>query len=329
MWNRRNHEAGSTKIDQSDWFEWWYYKLILPESHEAFAIVFHVTNPWNKNTNGHNQCARVGTIDFINKIFTVSKWPLTEFSSSYDETKIIIGNNLATDKHISACIVDPKDNQEISFDVSIQKKWEFNAMGWMMPIPRFMNIYWFPAQADALFSGKIKYKDRLYHFENAPGYQDHNWGTSFPKWWTWIASNHFKDNPDSALVVGGGKPTVVNTFDQLESVTIGLKHKGHEYCFRPNDFSMVKTAVSFGTWKIDASNLFNRIEISAHAGAESFMNLQTPTPTGNLFNNYETLNGRVDVRLYKRTKFGRWQLADELHSDHAGIEYGCHEPMIL
>jgi tocopherol cyclase len=180
---------------------------------------------------------------------------------------------------------------------------------------------WYPAQASAHCSGSILSKGKLYQFTNAPCYQDRNWGSSFPLWWTWIVSNHFKNNPGTALAVGGGRPKYFDTHFPLQGVDVGLKHKGVVYDFRPNDLDNVKINISFGKWEVTANNSTNKVEISAFAPKEKFMDLVFTTPTGELFHDYETLSGEVTVKLYKRESF-QWKLIDTLYSDAAGIEYG-------
>jgi len=70
-------------------------------------------------------------------------------------------------------------------------------MGWSLNNYRMLNIGWFPAQADAVCSGRITSGSKTYEISNAPCYQDKNWGTSFPKWWTWVVSNKFENNENA------------------------------------------------------------------------------------------------------------------------------------
>lgn len=301
------------------WFEWWYYKVILPETKDSFFFVYGIVNPWDYagKLKGTRSYVQMG--DFTAKIQVENKFDLNQFHAAYDQTFIDVAGLTATDQNLKGDLQD-ENGESYSWDISIHKDWAFNAMGWALG-SQITNISWYPAQAGAHCSGRVISKGKLYQFSNAPCYQDRNWGTSFPLWWTWIVSNHFKNNPETVLAVGGGRPKYLNTKFPLEGVTIGLKHKGEVYHFRPNDFDKVKVDINFGKWEASADNGRNKIEISAFAPKEKFMDLAFATPTGEIFHDYEALYGEVTVKLYKRELFN-WKLIETLYSDAAGIEYG-------
>jgi hypothetical protein len=162
-----------------------------------------------------------------------------------------------------------------------------------------------------------------YKLDNAPGYQDRNWGNSFPEWWTWIAANHFENYSDTVLAIGGGRPELLNSLS-IEGVEVGLKHKGKVYSFRPNNFDNVKININFGTWEVVASDGDFRVEVSAWAPLDDFIDLQFLTPTGEVFHDYETLTGELTVKLYRRSTF-KWELMETLYSEYAGIEFGSRD----
>jgi tocopherol cyclase len=301
------------------WYEWWYYKVVLPETNDSFFFVYGIVNPWDQRKSLKGTRAYVGMGDFNANTQVEAKHSIDHFKAAYDQTFVEIGGQTASDQNLKGELKD-KDGESYSWDISIQKNWAFNAMGWAIG-KDITNISWYPAQASARCSGSILSKGKLYQFTNAPCYQDRNWGSSFPKWWTWIVTNHFKNNPDSALAVGGGLPKYFNRNIPYQGVAIGLKHKGKSYHFRPNDFDKVKIDINFGKWKVLAISALNKIEIEATAPKEKFMDLQFITPTGEVFHDYETLTGEVTVKLYKRSFF-KWVLIDTLYSDAAGIEYG-------
>lgn len=321
MWNRKNYEAGNGKIDTRPWFEWWYYKVVVPETDESFYIVYGVVNPWDTDRASDATRAYVGIGNFKQEYIIENTFPVKQFRSSYDKTYVQIGINKATDNHLNGCIKD-KGGKPICWDIKIDHIWSFNAMGWAMGKYDICNIYWYPAQADALFTGFIQYGKKVHVLKYAPGYQDRNWGVSFPDWWTWIVSNNFDDHPDTTLVIGGGRPKINNTLEIIEGVSIGLKHKDKIYEFRPNDLDSMKMEINFGTWEVDANDGEYRLKVSAHAPSEQFMDLEFMSPSGKIYHDYETLAGALDVKLYKRTNYLKWKLIDKLHSDYAGIEYG-------
>jgi len=327
IWNQENVACDNGVVDTRPWFEWWYYKLVLPETGDAFYFVYGVVNPWDTAMTEPSSRAYVGMGHSAEGVAIEQAYPVSDFAASYWTTDVRVGDQHATDKAIVGELID-SDGMAVSWDIEIQPVWSFDAMGWAMLVPDVTSILWYPAQADALFTGRIDYKGQVYTFENAPGYQDRNWGHSFPRWWVWIVSNHFEGHPNSALAVGGGKPLVFGAIDVPASVGIGLLHNGKEYTFRPPDLDLVQLRADFGTWQVTAVNTEGyKIEIEASAPLDSFTDIVFVTPQGEEFHDFETLTGELTVRLYERTaaRDPGWQLIETLRSDFAGIEYGHHD----
>jgi len=191
-------------------------------------------------------------------------------------------------------------------------------MSWTMSRDWISNIYWYPAQAGARMSGTITYRGRSVTLNKAPAYQDRNWGTSYPKWWTWLVSNNFKGSPGTVLASGGGQPRIFPGVSFIQAVTIGLRHREREYLFLPTDGDKVSVDVNFGRWELSARNRRNeRITISAYAPREKFLLLPFVTPQGKVFKDYEALTGHIDVKLFNGSN-----LIAELETDEGGIEFG-------
>lgn len=311
------------------WFEWWYLKVTptpLQETDpkEAFFLTLGMVNPGAPSFSpGH---ATIMAGDFETKILEEEDHPLTSFSAKSTTLDVKVGDSFLKGNHVSGQV------KNIRFDFTIEKKWSFNAMGLALFVPHLTNIGWFPAQADASCTGQYEVQKpsgelKTVTFDHAPCYQDRNWGTSFPKWWTWLVSNHFSEDPTATLAVGGGFPKVLG-HEILQGVTIGLNYQGHVYTFRPEDFTKETTDVCFGKWHVVAESLTNKIEIDAYAPPSEFMDLSFPTPQGEVFHDLETLSGSMTVKLYSRaTPVLDFSLTTTLTTDLAGIEYGSPEAM--
>ncbi|MGZ3788096.1 MAG: tocopherol cyclase family protein [Bacteriovorax sp.] len=306
---------------QRPWFEWWYYKVVLPETGESFFFVYGVVNPWDKSHALKGTRAYVGMGDFNRYDQIENLFPVEKFKAAYDQTLVEVENQQASDVHFSGSLEHPSRDQ-YSWDISINKDWSYNAAGWITG-RGVTDIEWYPAQAGAHCSGTIISKNKLYQFTDAPCYQDRNWGTEFPSWWAWIVSNQFKENSESVLAIGGGKPKFHGNKLPIQGVSIGLHHKGIDYHFRPNDLDIVKTDISFGKWEMSGENDKYKVTVSAYAPKEKFMDLKFVTPKGLVFHDYETLTGKVIVKIYHK-RLVQWKLVDTLTSNYAGIEYGSH-----
>ena len=322
-YNRKNVLRENGEADMRPWFEWWYYKIVIPNTGENYFFCYGVVNPWDTDNTMRGTRSVVAIGDFNRKFIIEKHLPVNDFEASYSETYVAIRDNVATEKRIIGDV--EKDGVRYKWDINYNKRWTYNPVGWLLGYG-VTNIEWYVAQADARCTGTVERNGEPTTFENVPCYQDRNWGRSFPAWWTWIVSNHFKGHPDTTISIGGGWPKVLNRLTSVKGVSIGLNHKGKEYLWRPNYFARVKMDVNFGKWEVEATNGTHKIEVSAWAPREEFMDLEFMTPDGEIFHDYETLTGTMTVKLYKRIRVGvferEWKLIDILESDFAGIEYG-------
>lgn len=328
-YNRENYFARNGFIDVNPWFEWWYYKVVLPEKNKAYYFAYGIVNPWDKNNTLKGTRSYVGMGSFSDRKSLTQYFPISDFKAEYKSTHVQVGApNIATQTQLVGDIIDG-NSDAASWNISVEKKWSFNATGWATG-KNVTVIEWYPAQASATCSGEVVVNGVKEVFQNAPCYQDRNWGSQFPDWWAWIVSNHFENSPDTALAVGGGL-TSVNGLVQppYEGFTIGLKYLGREYIWKTPSGDWIQYDVRFGTWEIDASNLNYRITISATAPREKFMDLQFVTPNGQAFHDYEALQGDAIVRLYRNSGLiiPDWNLVAEFVTHQTGLEYGSYKEL--
>ncbi len=320
QWNKKNVKANNGLIDKSFWFEWWYYKITIPNTGKSYFFVYGIVNPWDLLGQHHSSRAYITMGDFHQKLQFENTYDVSSFKASYENTHIEIAQNYATDREFKGQLRNSQSQTLVQWDVAIKKQWSFNAQGWLLG-SGITDIDWYPAQASATCSGTIISGKEKISFTDAPCYQDRNWGKQFPDWWAWIVSNYFDHHAHTTLAIGGGKPTVKSLPAPTGGMFIGLKHKEQEYSFRLNELNPVFANISMGKWKLLGLNATHMIKVDASAPREQFMDLQFMTPQGNIFHDYETLNGNVLVKLYKRVGWN-YYLQERLFSNHAGIEYG-------
>lgn len=322
-WNRQNVLAGNGMVDKAPWFEWWYYKVVIPKFNQAFFMVYGAVNPWDFDYKKKGTRANVAFGDFGKKIQAEENFPLQDFYAKYDQTYVELNNqNIATDKYLKGSIKNHQ-GETFKWDIEIEKAWSFNATSWLTG-RGVTNIEWYPAQASASCTGKVESQNKVYQFQNAPCYQDRNWGQSFPDWWAWIVSNSFEKSPGTALAIGGGRPKIFSRLEVVENVAIGFFYKGKEYTWRLNEFDYIKIDISFGKWLVSARNRTHSLEVEAFAPLDKFMDLQFMTPEGEIFHDYEALMGDLQVKFYKNQGLKK-VLIETLNSKHAGIEYGSEK----
>lgn len=321
QWNRTNALLKNKKTDTKPWYEWWYFKTINPKTNRAYFFVYGVVNPWDNNNTMKGTRSYVSFGDFSNKELFESTFDVKEFESSYEKTFVKVGENTMTDTKLEGTITD--NGKTVSWNIDVKKVLSFNAMGIWTKIPGPINIYWYPAQASAVMNGTITIDGETIELKNAKAYQDRNWGNSFPKWWSWIVSNNFKNNPDTVLVSGGGLPKILG-HEPVGGMSIGFYHKGKLYRFSPHLGDLQDYKITPDTWEVTATKVGRyKIEIKAHAEPSKFMLLPFVTPEGEVFKDFETLQGEVTVKLYKyNLLYNSYEFTEELYSDEAGIEWG-------
>ncbi len=154
QWNRKNHFRQNRQIDKSPWFEWWYYKVVLPETNDSYYFVYGVVNPWDKTGKMKGTRSYVEMGDFAAQKILDQKHSLAEFSASYDQVYVRVRNNEATDTWLKGEIQD-ESGELYSWHISVKHEWSFPATGWALG-RNITSIEWYPAQADAKCSGWIQ-----------------------------------------------------------------------------------------------------------------------------------------------------------------------------
>lgn len=323
QFNRENHFAENGMVQQAPWFEWWYYKVVLPEQNKSFYFVYGVVNPWDDTATLSASRSYVEMGSFADQLIINNKYSVKDFSAAYEKTSIQVGtDNKATDKYFQGQVQNEMGDRT-AWKIAIKKQWSFNATG-PATGKNITQIEWYPAQADARCSGEVIVNGAVYQFKNAPCYQDRNWGSQFPDWWAWVVANDFINNSNTSLAIGGGRTTFNNTGVKVEGFAIGLKHKGREYQWKPYVGDLVTYQVNFGKWDFLAINKTHMIKISGFAPREKFMDLQFTTPQGKIFHDYEALHAELKVEIYRHKSLLNpvWVLDEVLYSQHAGLEYG-------
>jgi tocopherol cyclase len=310
--------------DHGDWYEWWYYKVVVPGTADAFYLVYGVVNPGDAEEAASGSRAQLGFGSFADRTVIDGRFPVASFAASRTETFVRIGDDEATDKALKGRLVDA-DGGVVTWDLTLVKDWSFDAMGWAGRVRDLSDIYWYPAQASAEMSGTIDYKGRRVVLDHAPAYQDRNWGRAFPEWWTWLVSNDFTDSPGTVLAAGGGVTRIV--VGEHQAMGIGLLYEGETYAFRASEGAQIDADIAFGTWHVTATSLDGyRIEISADAPRQSFLDIPFHAPDGAVFHDYEALRGNITVKLYARELPAGWRQIADLRTTTGGIEYGSPEP---
>lgn len=89
--------------------------------------------------------------------------------------------------------------------------WMRGVMGWYGYVP-FMETYHGLLSLDHRVDGVVKINDSSLLFQNAKGYIEKDWGTSFPSAWIWMQGNCFKEPKTSIMISTAVIPWLGSSF---------------------------------------------------------------------------------------------------------------------
>ncbi|HPF17551.1 MAG TPA: tocopherol cyclase family protein [Thermotogota bacterium] len=193
-----NPEIFQGKYKSKNYFEGWYYKIVSKDEKNSFAFIPGVA--YDKKRNGH---AFIQLIDSLNYRTEYFKFPISEFHYSEKVVDIMIGKNKFTRDKIDINLSD-QDYPVIGaleFDDIVPFPKTFSRPGIMGPFSfaPFMECYHGVVNIHQKINGSLMINEKEIDFSDGYGYIEKDWGKSFPKWWVWLQSNHFKKKDVSLM----------------------------------------------------------------------------------------------------------------------------------
>lgn len=210
----RNHHI---KKNTKAFFEGWYFKHQSKDKTISFIPGVHIPN-YGK------PFAFIQIITHKQSFFI--KYPVSQFYAAKNSFYIKIGNNVFSEKGISISITTPK--------VTIQGKINYgpltpitsNIMGPFSLIPNMQCNHGIISLKHST-NGYIEINNEITNFDYGNGYIEKDWGSSFPKSYTWIQCNDFKEKI-SIFVSTAEIPFYGFCFKGLIAI---VYYKGKEYRF--------------------------------------------------------------------------------------------------
>ena len=173
---------------QKSYFEGWYYKLVSKDESLAMALIPGIS----MDAAGHSH-SFIQMIDGTAGKTYYETFSNDQFKTLADKFEVSIGRNHFNDAGLTINL--PQIQGEISFLNVTPWPSQLGApgiMGWYSFVP-LMQCYHGVVSMHHSLKGKLEYNDRMYDFDDGLGYIEKDWGTSFPKCWIWMQSNHFDD----------------------------------------------------------------------------------------------------------------------------------------
>lgn len=190
--------------------------------------------------------------------------------------------------------------------------WVPNIMGPFAYLPK-MECYHGLVSMSHTVTGVLQIDGQTIDFANGRGYIEKDWGTSFPKAYIWIHSNHFSDPSASLFFSKAIIPFVGMTFDGF---ICNLVIEGKEYRFATYNMSSLKV-LSQNATKISLQMRNRSAELTINAKTDNPRTLIAPSQGKMGKKIKEEVRGEVEFIL-KDVKSGK-VIKDQ--SKIAGIEF--------
>lgn len=190
-------------LEKKKYFEGWYYKQVTADQKASLSFIPGISlNEGDEHS--FIQYIYVSTNEYNEKVTYTgyARYLIEDFSYQEEPFTVQIGHSIFTEDRISIQLAD----ETFSFQGVIQlddfhpiqtSPLQPNIMGIFGYIPK-MECYHGVISMKHSLTGHIEVNGRKVNFSSGRGYIEKDWGTSFPKQYIWLHSNHFK-NPTASL----------------------------------------------------------------------------------------------------------------------------------
>lgn len=181
-----NHDMYHGWTKHRHYFEGWYIKVVSADESHAFAFI-----PGISKESETDQHAFIQVMEGVAAKSQYIRFDAQEFKPSATAFDTRLGANRFNMDGITLDL--PNISGQLSFKDTTPWPSRFMApgiMGWYSFVP-FMQCYHGVVSLHHSLSGSLVIEGETVDFTNGIGYIEKDWGTSFPKTWIWMHSNHF------------------------------------------------------------------------------------------------------------------------------------------
>ncbi len=187
------------KDKKNHYFEGWYYKIVDASSDHMIVIIPGIS------MNGLDSHAFIQIMMDDHKSYYL-RFPISDFYYNEKKFELWIGKNYFSSKRVIINIRD--DDPEIFGSLGFEDAYILphslvrpSIMGPFAYIPG-MECYHGVIHIKSKVTGSLRIPDGRLNYEGGLGYLEKDWGTSFPKGYIWMQSNHFIKDASFMLSIG-------------------------------------------------------------------------------------------------------------------------------
>jgi len=311
-WNpERYHGWG-----QSKYFEGWYYKIVDQKEDFAFAII-----PGISIDEDGKGAAFIQLMDGKKLQAHYFDYKEQEFEPNSDKFELSLGGNYFSEHKLTIDLPNLKGTVELTGTTSWPKSLGApGIMGWYSFVP-FMQCYHGVVSLHHSLSGSLVYDDQEISFDNGIGYIEKDWGTSFPKCWIWMQSNHF-DKLDRKVSLMASVAHIPWLGKYFIGFLVGFYLGDKLYKFATYTGAKRTTRINGDQVELTFSQGKHKLEIIAHKAEGT--DLISPISGEMRGKVNESLLATLDIKLYEKG-----DLIYEGAGRNAGLELGGDIDILL
>ncbi len=284
------HGWGRTR----SYFEGWYYKLVDAAEEQVFAVIPGIAMAQD----GNSHCF-IQVLDGKHCQASYHEFPASDFQPSEAGFHLQVGANSFSSSHIQLDLPELKGRIEFHSPTPWPKMLGApGIMGWYSFVP-FMQCFHGVVSMHHRLSGQMQvHGGASVDFGGGIGYLEKDWGTSFPRSYIWMHSNHFPKEEKMSLLAS------VAHIPWLGSYFIGyiVGFQWNDTLYRFATYTGASMKASLGEQEVHLAFRDSRYRLEIHALQAPGAVLVSPL-TGEMKGKVnESMQGTLHIRFYDRDK---------------------------
>lgn len=301
--------------NKKHYFEGWYFKCVDAARKHVVSIIPGIA--LNEKTN--NSHAFIQLFDGTSNTSQYHIYPVSTFTASKNTLDIRIATNKFTEKRLDLDIDTDEGRALGTIHLSEFKRWPIHFftpgfMGWYAFVP-YMQCYHGVLGFDHEISGSIEINNRIIDFSGGRGYVEKDWGTSFPRAWIWMQSNHFMEDDISFMCSIATIPWIGNYFTGFGA---GFWYKGDLFPFTKWNGSHIGN-LSIKSDQTSFTIVHPRRKIEVSATGEDAGELRSPVFGEMAGKVLESLKGKITLK-FSILETGVWKTVFSGEGTNGGLE---------
>jgi hypothetical protein len=296
FYKQKHPEIFQGHMNKKNYFEGWYFKYVTPSKHMSLACIPGISlNP--DDAHAFIQVFISYTEPTASLKTYYFRYPKESFIFDSKEMIVQVGQSVFKKNEIELLISDQDVFIQGHLKHKNMKPLSFNIMGPFAYMPLMETYHGIVSMSHDL-EGSMMINHVATSFKSGKGYIEKDWGTSFPKAYTWIQSNHFKDEQTSIMASVAQIPFLGMHFKGMICV---LLYKNKYHLFSTYNISKIKK-LTHNSNHLTLHIKKGRYLLELEAQSEAFEHLPSPRLGKMNESIKEGLSGTIHVKLYHKHK---------------------------